>query len=384
MRKTVLLLTIVAVLTGLVVLPAAAQDDADDAPTIAATVVQSANAESPEFTTLLAALETAQLVPLLDETGPFTVFAPTDAAFARELEAAGLTADEVLNDEELLLQTLLLHIVPGTFTAETVATLDGQQVASAYWQSTLSIAVGDDGVTVNEQPVVQTDIIASNGVIHVIDGLLLPGDAGSLSGGLLEGDASLAETAVAASVAEEDAEFVTLVAAVEAAGLVEALSTGGPYTVFAPTDAAFAALLDGLGITADDLLADTALLTEVLSYHVVPLNYFAADLAQLDGALVGTLLNDTALTIAATEDGVTVNGVNVVGADVVANNGVIHVIDTVLIPPADTDPEEADTEDADTEDADTTADDTDTADTTEDAAGEDDTADAEGEGDATD
>jgi transforming growth factor-beta-induced protein len=350
MRSLSIILTVAVLLVGTVLVPGSvqAQDDGDT-PSIAATVVEAANSEQPQFTTLLAALEAAELVTLLDETGPFTVFAPTDEAFASGLEDAGLTLDDVLADEELLLQTLLLHVVPGTFTAETVATLDGASLATAYWQSTLNIAVGEDGVTVNEQPVIQTDLVASNGVIHVIDGLLLPGDAGSLGGGLMSGELNIVDIAAEQSSADESPEFVFLVAAAQAAGLADPLAQGGPFTLFAPTDAAFEALLADLGLTLDQLVADEDLLTSVLQYHVVPLNYFAADLSQLDGALLGTLLPESALTISAGDDGVAVNGVAVVTADVVGSNGVIHVIDAVLVPPMD---EGADAEDgADTDGA---------------------------------
>lgn len=335
MRNLTVLLTIMAVLMGVIARPTSAQDS--PTPTIAGVVAQQANAEQPEFTTLLAALETADLVTFLDQTGPFTVFAPTDAAFARDLEAAGLSAADVLADEQLLLETLLYHVVPGSFTSETVATLDGATVATAFWQSTLSISAGEAGVTVNGVPVVTVDIPASNGVIHVIDGVLLPTEAGgSLAGAIMEPtNASLAGIAVEQSTDAEAPEFTTLVAAATAAGFVAALTDGGPFTLFAPTDAAFADLLATLGISAEELLADTELLTNVLSYHVVPLNYFAADVEALDGALLGTLLPESALRISVDGDTVTVNDATIIQTDVIANNGVLHIIDTVLVPATD-------------------------------------------------
>lgn len=129
-------------------------------------------------------------------------------------------------------------------------------------------------------------------------------------------------------VAMADGRFGTLVKAIEAAGLVETLKGEGPFTVFAPTDSAFAKLPAG---AIDGLLADIPQLKNVLLYHVVPGMIMAADVVKLPTA--ATVLGP-ALTIVTTPEGaVTINGVNVIVTDVAAKNGVIHVIDGVLIPP---------------------------------------------------
>lgn len=120
--------------------------------------------------------------------------------------------------------------------------------------------------------------------------------------------------------------FTTLVAAVEAAGLVETLKGEGPFTVFAPTDEAFAALPEG---TVEGLLADPEALAAILTYHVVPGKVMSTDLS--DG-MTATTVNGADVTIGTT-DGVTVNDANVVTADIEASNGVIHVIDAVIMPP---------------------------------------------------
>ena len=121
-------------------------------------------------------------------------------------------------------------------------------------------------------------------------------------------------------------DFTTLVAAVEAAGLVETLKGEGPFTVFAPTDAAFAALPEG---TIEGLLADPEALAAILTYHVVAGKVMSTDLT--DG-MTATTVNGAEITIGTT-GGVTVNGANVVTADIEASNGVIHVIDAVILPP---------------------------------------------------
>lgn len=126
-------------------------------------------------------------------------------------------------------------------------------------------------------------------------------------------------------------EFPTLVAALEAAGLVETLQGEGPFTVFAPTEEAFAAALEALGLTAEELLADTETLTAVLTYHVVPGKNLAADVVGLDGADVETV-NGATVAISLDGDSVLVNDATVITTDIEASNGVIHVIDTVLLP----------------------------------------------------
>ena len=158
--------------------------------------------------------------------------------------------------------------------------------------------------------VVITDIEASNGVIHVIDSVLLP------------------ETRTIVDIAVEDGRFTTLVAALDAAGLVEALQAEGPFTVFAPTDEAFAALPDG---TVEGLLADTDALTKVLLYHVVDGKVMAAQVIDLDGQEVQTLSGDNVLVMIDGET-VKINEAQVIIPDVEASNGVIHVIDAVLVP----------------------------------------------------
>ena len=134
-------------------------------------------------------------------------------------------------------------------------------------------------------------------------------------------------------VAVGSGAFPTLVAAVQAAGLVEVLSGEGPFTVFAPTEDAFAAALAALGMSAEDLLADTELLIAVLTYHVLPVAAPAEVVVTLDGQSVATV-NGAEVAISVADGAVMVNDATVVAADIAASNGVIHVIDTVLLPPS--------------------------------------------------
>ena len=143
----------------------------------------------------------------------------------------------------------------------------------------------------------------------------------------VEGPGTVVEVAVGSGA------FPTLVAAVQAAGLVEALSGEGPFTVFAPTEEAFAAALAALGMSAEDLLADTELLTAVLTYHVLPVAAPAEVVVTLDGQSVATV-GGAEVAISVADGAVMVNDATVLTADIAASNGVIHVIDTVLLPPS--------------------------------------------------
>jgi uncharacterized surface protein with fasciclin (FAS1) repeats len=149
---------------------------------------------------------------------------------------------------------------------------------------------------------------------------------------MTEGTEAMAEGDIVA-VASGNPDFSILVSAVAAAGLVETLQGPGPFTVFAPTNAAFEAALESLGLTAEELLADTETLTSILTYHVVAGEVPASQVVTLDGQEVETV-NGAPVTISVDGESVMVNEANVVATDVEASNGVIHVIDAVLLPPA--------------------------------------------------
>jgi transforming growth factor-beta-induced protein len=255
-------------------------------------------AEAGSFQTLLAAVAAAGLEETLAEGGPFTVFAPTDAAF-ESLPAGVLEA--VLADRDLLTAVLLYHVVPGRIMSGDL--MDGQIVTTAEGREFRVTLSG--GPRVNEVNVIATDVEASNGVIHVIDGVLIPVNDN-------------VDTAVGAG-------FSTLVAAVQAADLESVLRSDGPLTIFAPTDEAFANLPAG---ALEALLADGDALASVLTYHVVSGRVFVSDLA--DGMEVMTV-GGRAVTISLA-GGARVNGASIVATDILTSNGVIHVIDAVLIP----------------------------------------------------
>ncbi len=269
------------------------------------------------FTTLVTAVQEAGLVETLSSEGPYTVFAPTDDAFAALPD--GLL-DTVLADTDLLTQILTYHVVAGVVPAADVVGLDS---ATTVQGEDVAISVQGDSVMVNEASVIQTDIEASNGIIHVIDAVLLPP---SVVEAMAEAPAEQMADIVA--TAEAAGSFTTLLTAIEAAGLTETLMGEGPYTVFAPTDEAFAAVDED---TLNALLADPEALSEVLLYHVVAGAVPAADVVTLDSA---TTVQGSDVEIVLDGDTVTVNGANVIQTDIQTSNGIIHVIDAVLLPPS--------------------------------------------------
>jgi transforming growth factor-beta-induced protein len=272
------------------------------------------------FTTLVAALEAAGLVDALSGPGPFTVFAPTDDAF--DLLPEG-TIEFLLANIGVLSDILTYHVIDGEVSSTDARGLDG---ASAVMINGLNMRIDvDNGAIVlnlngnREAMVIDSDIAATNGVIHVIDAVLDPADA----------PLSIVDTAIA------DGRFTTLVTAIEAADLVEALSGPGPFTVFAPTNDAFDKLPAG---TIDSLLesANKGVLTEILTYHVFDGSVLASVAVSLDGETV-EMLNGANLALDVIGDELILNaGGNrqavVIITDVLASNGVIHVIDTVLDP----------------------------------------------------
>lgn len=260
------------------------------------------------FKTLAAALGAADLVSALKGTGPFTVFAPTDEAFAKLPKGA---VGELLKPEnkDKLTAVLTYHVVAGKVPAADVVKLKGAKTLNGQ---RVDIAVANGKVKVDKANVVTTDIECSNGIIHVIDSVLLPSSA------------TIVETA------GEAGNFNTLLAAAKAAGLAEALSGKGPFTVFAPTDAAFAKLPAG---TVESLLKpeNKGKLVAVLKYHVVPGRIYSEDAL---AAKQAKTLQGSKISIAMVNGKAQVNNVGLVATDIDASNGVIHIIDGVLLPPS--------------------------------------------------
>jgi transforming growth factor-beta-induced protein len=269
-----------------------------------------------DFTTLVTAVQAAGLdTALADPDATYTVFAPTDAAF----EALGSeTINGLLADIAALTNVLLYHVVNDAAVDSITATsLLGQEV-EMFNEDTTVIDIRDGELFINDAKVITKDIGTTNGIIHVIDAVLLPPAEEPVD--------SITEVAVA------DGRFTTLVAALQATELDAVLADEtATFTVFAPTDDAFAALGQE---TIDGLLADTDTLSDILLYHVLADQAVDAETAlTLDGSSV-EMANGDSVTLTVDGDRLFINEAEVIITDVTAANGIIHVIDAVLTPPA--------------------------------------------------
>jgi uncharacterized surface protein with fasciclin (FAS1) repeats len=259
-------------------------------------------ANSPNHNTLEAAISAAGLTTALSGTNELTLFAPTDAAFAALPEG---TVQALLADPQgELTKILLYHALQGEVVSSVLS--NGQFTKTLNGKSA-SIKILNGEAFINNAKISVTDIQADNGVVHVIDAVILP-----------------PKTVV--DIAVNSPIHTTLVAAASAAGLVPVLQGAGPFTIFAPTDAAFAALPAG---TIEALLADpTGDLTKILTYHAVGGNVLSSSLS--NGQIITTVQGGTA-KITINDEGVFINNAKVTVADIIADNGVVHVIDAVLL-----------------------------------------------------
>ena len=296
-------------------------NDDDDTTADVGNIVEVATANG-SFTTLVAALETAGLDEILaDESRDFTVFAPTDAAFEALLADLGISAADLLADPNLA-DVLLYHVVPDLEIDSTQAAAAAGTTLTTANTDDIGVALQGSDLFINASRVETPDVDASNGVIHVIDTVLLPTTDDPASGTVTD-------------VAVANGNFTTLVAALQTAMLDSVLADeSGKFTVFAPTDAAFEALLNDLGITAAELLASPDL-SDILLYHVIvdkEVNAAAATAIAGNTIVMGNS-DEMALSLTGTELFANLSGISAPNVD--ASNGIIHVIDTVLLPPED-------------------------------------------------
>jgi len=321
-----------------------------------------AASNNPLLSTLVTAVTEADLVDTLNSDGPFTIFAPTNDAFAAIPEE---DLNAVLADQDLLTSILTYHVVAGE-------SLDAAALGEAGSAETVNgemIEFGSDGTTVNGVDVLCSNVVTANATVHIIGEVLMPPADEAMEDDAMEDDA-MEDDAMEEDAMEEDAmeegaalepsgplcsavpddgegsfagmtddpagtaasnnpALSTLVAAVTEAGLVDTLNSDGPFTIFAPANPAF----DALGEDAvNAVLADQDLLTSILTLHVVAgEQYSSEDLAGLDSV---PTVNGEEITIETADDGtISVNGQATVGcADVQTANATVHIIDGVLMP----------------------------------------------------
>lgn len=268
---------------------------------------------TPDLSILVEAVTAAGLASTLS-TGTLTVFAPTNAAFAALLTELGVTKEALLANKPLLTAVLTYHVLGSkVMRADVPLGKAITPVSGGFFKiesnNGLKITDGRNRMST----ITSTDVQASNGVVHLVDKVLLPAD----------------KDIVATASALPD--FSILVEAVVAAGLVTTLQSTGPFTVFAPTNAAFAALLTELGVSKAELLANTALLTKVLTYHVVPARVLKAEVPA--NTAITTVQGQTFTinsSLVITDQNMRTS--NITAADVFTSNGVIHVVDKVILP----------------------------------------------------
>ncbi len=268
-------------------------------------------AATGDVSTLATALEAAGLVATLDGAGPFTVFAPVNSAFAG-LDAAVLEGLLAEGNEDLLSRVLTFHVVASEAFAADLS--DGQTLTTVEG-GTLEVGISGSTVTIDGATVITADIEAANGVIHLIDDVLIPSDTDVYETAVLTGGTT------------------TLASAVLAAGLDDDLAGVGPFTVFAPVNSAFAALD---AYTLDALLetANIAILERVLGFHVIAGQaVMAGDLT--DGGMATTLEGGMLTFDLSDASDPKVNGVSITATDIEVENGVIHLVDEVILPEFD-------------------------------------------------
>lgn len=310
--KKFLSITAIALIAGLMF--TSCNDDDDDDMMLPTNDIVGLATSTSDLSTLVTAITTADLTSVLQGDGPFTVFAPTNDAFDN-LEEGVL--ETLLDNPDLLAEVLQYHVVSGKVMSTDLSDGDVETLLSG---KSINVSIVDGVVTLNgSATVTNADIEASNGVVHIIDEVLIP-----------EGFELPKDDIV--TIASETASLSILVEALTMfPDLVDALSSDGNYTVFAPTNDAFTTLLGVIGQSSLDDVPENVI-ERLLKYHVISsAALMSGDLT--DGQMAATLLSDDdKITVGISGSNVTINGANVTTADVEASNGIIHIVDAVLVP----------------------------------------------------
>jgi uncharacterized surface protein with fasciclin (FAS1) repeats len=327
MRKQLAVLLSAAVGVGAIATAAQASPAASQASTANIVGVAAGN---KSFTTLVSLVKKAGLVSTLAEGGPFTVFAPTNQAFANLEKKNPALFKQVTSSKKLLQAVLTYHVIGKRIPAASA-------IAAAQKNATLKMVQGERAalsfksgrIVINGSArVILPDINASNGIIHAINAVIVPPS--------LVKKPVPPPTKSVVEIAAGGSQFSTLVSLLQQAKLVETLSGTGPFTVFAPTNEAFDKLQASAPDTFKAVTSDPALLAKVLTYHVVAgdiMSKQAIAVAQQNGSVTSVANEPIALSIV--NGKLTLNGSSTVTtADVDATNGVVHVIDTVIVPPS--------------------------------------------------
>ena len=262
---------------------------------------------SSDHTTLHLAIDTCELDGALSGSGPFTLFAPTNAAFDN-LPPGTLTS--LLSDLPTLTDILLHHVHGDSVMSGMLS--DGD-IVTTLLGTDLTVTIDSSGAYIDNAMITIVDQIADNGVVHIIDAVLLPPPSNTVY-----------------DIVSNSSDHTTLHLAIDTCELDGALSGSGPFTLFAPTNAAFDNLPPG---TLTSLLSDLPTLTDILLHHVHGDSVMSGMLS--DGDIVTTLLG-TDLTVTIDASGAYIDNAMITIVDQIADNGVVHIIDAVLLPPTST------------------------------------------------
>ena len=308
LKSTMMVAMAIAMLTF-----AGCKDDDDPQPGTGNDIMDVARA-TPVLSTLVTAIETAGLSSTLKGDGPFTVFAPTNAAFDNLPDGV---LDDLLANPAILAQILQYHVVAGKVMSADVAT---GSVPTLLSGASIDVVVDGAQITLNGlSNVIGADVDASNGVVHLIDEVLIPATIELPKDNIVE-------------IAQATPELSSLVAILtKFPDLVTALSSDGTYTVFAPTNDAFAALLTAIGQTSVDDVPESVLRT-ILEYHVI--STAAIMSGDLSDGQTAEALSGEEITVKIDDLGVFISDAKVAQPDVEASNGVVHLMEDVMVPPS--------------------------------------------------
>ncbi|MBZ0306630.1 MAG: fasciclin domain-containing protein [Anaerolineae bacterium] len=333
--KKVILLGMMLVLVAVLVFPAAAQEETP--PTIGQLVSdRAASEDAPQFTILLEALKVAdqRFIERLSDPDMVaatftTVFAPTDDAFTALLEEMQMTPEDLLANPDLVNEVLAYHILPGIFAAENFAARETALYGTFVPHTALTITSDGETIQVNDATVVEADIPALNGMVHVIDKVLLPASLDDETALMVD-----EELPTIYEILQSREDFSYFLELMDMMGFQTDLMVTN-YTLFLPTNDVLDAFFTQVGVTKEDLFANTDTITPVAFYHFLSGTFTAEDLMLMseEGELVfGTQQPGTFMTITVDGETVKADAAAVTEADIMAKNGVIHVIDTVLLP----------------------------------------------------
>jgi len=334
MRRFVHVALLLIVLASFTVSARAQAQTAD--PTLLDLISQDKN-----LSTFRAALKTLNLDSSFSSNSgvSFTVLAPTNAAFKNALSTLGITSTQLFSDKVRLFKLIYGTILPGWMESYVLAAFDGYRVATLLWGQAPMVSVSDGVVSLDSARIGASDQFASNGVLHIIDEVLIPNSEALAMGNreIIFAAGLQKQTKNALQVISGSRTLTTFKDGVNAAnGLADLLANkGNSYTIFAPADESFDRALSQINVTTATLVGDVDTITELLRFHIVPFTYNLEVLKTYDNVILGTIINNTGIVINVKSGSVYLSGVvPLTTTDINASNAIVHQMGGVLVPPS--------------------------------------------------